>query len=85
MLVISRKVNEWIDINGGDEAGGLSIMIQEIKGNRTKVAFKAPKCIEISRREKRLRDEALRKQATAEEKQRQVDQGTTSKPSQAGK
>lgn len=50
-LVLTRKKNEWIDINGGVENGGLGIVITEIRGNKVRIGFLAPKTTTIHRRE----------------------------------
>jgi carbon storage regulator len=49
-LVLTRKKNEWIDINGGVENGGLGIVITEIRGNKVRIGFLAPKTTTIHRR-----------------------------------
>jgi carbon storage regulator len=50
-LVLSRKKEEWIDINGGVENGGFGIVITEIRGDKVRLGFLAPKDVKIHRRE----------------------------------
>jgi len=47
MLVLSRKQNEWIDIDGGR----IQICITEIRGDKVKVGITAPSEVEVNRRE----------------------------------
>jgi carbon storage regulator CsrA len=51
MLVLSRHKDEWIDIAGGTAAGGLSIVITEIRGDKVRIGFEGPRDITIHRRE----------------------------------
>ena len=51
MLVLSRKVSEWIDIGGGFAAGGVSFQIVEIRGDKVRVGVNAPKDVKVDRRE----------------------------------
>lgn len=46
MLVLSRRVTESIDIDGG-----IQISVLEIKGNRVKLAIQAPREVSIRRSE----------------------------------
>jgi carbon storage regulator len=50
-LVLSRKKEEWIDINGGVENCGFGIVITEIRGDKVRLGFLAPKDVKIHRRE----------------------------------
>ena len=50
-LVLARKKNQWIDINGGVEQGGFGIVVQEIRGDKVRIGFLAPKTVTIHRRE----------------------------------
>lgn len=51
MLVLSRKKDEWIDINGGFSVGGASFVIVEIRGDKVRVGINAPRDVRIDRRE----------------------------------
>ena len=51
MLVLSRKVSEWIDISGGFKAGGVSFQVVEIRGDKVRIGVEAPKDIKVDRRE----------------------------------
>ena len=51
MLVLSRLKDEWIDIGGGVDAGGLSIVVTEIRGNKVRIGIACPKDISVNRRE----------------------------------
>ena len=51
MLVLSRHTNEFIDIDGGFKANGVSIVVVEILGNRVKLGIAAPKDVPVNRRE----------------------------------
>lgn len=51
MLVLSRKVSEWIDIGGGFKAGGVSFQVVEIRGDKVRIGIDAPKDIKVDRRE----------------------------------
>lgn len=41
MLVLSRKVGERIDINGGAAAGGITLVVLEVRGNKVRLGFDA--------------------------------------------
>ena len=58
MLAVSRKVGEWVDVCGGIDSGGLSVVIIEIRGNKVRLGFAAPKEISVHRREVQQRVEA---------------------------
>lgn len=51
MLVLTRKENEWIDINGGVLVGGVSVVVADIRGDKVKLAFDAPRDTTVNRRE----------------------------------
>lgn len=51
MLVLSRKKDEWIDINGGFAVGGASFVIVEIRGDKVRIGINAPRDVRIDRRE----------------------------------
>lgn len=51
MLVLTRKTDEAIDINGGCAAGGITISVVNIRGNRVKLGFDAPPEFQITRGE----------------------------------
>jgi len=51
VLVLSRKVSEWIDIGGGFDAGGVSFVVVEIRGDKVRVGIEAPKDVKVDRRE----------------------------------
>ena len=51
MLVLSRKKNECIDIEGGAAHGGVTITIVEIRGDKCRLGIDAPKEISVHRRE----------------------------------
>jgi len=51
VLVLSRKVSEWIDIGGGFDAGGVSFVVVEIRGDKVRVGIEAPRDVRIDRRE----------------------------------
>ena len=46
MLVLSRKRNEWIKINDN-----VSIVVVEIRGDKVRIGFDAPKDVSIQRKE----------------------------------
>ena len=47
MLVLTRKTNEAIVIDGGIE-----VMVVQVRGNRVRLGFRAPSNISIQRRER---------------------------------
>lgn len=51
MLVLSRKKNESIDIEGGFANGGVTITIVEIRGEKVRLGIDAPKELSVHRRE----------------------------------
>lgn len=51
MLVVRRRQGEWIDIAGGVDAGGLSILVTEVKGDKVRIGIAAPRDISVNRRE----------------------------------
>lgn len=58
MLAMSRKQGEWLDVAGGFDAGGLSIVVIEIKGNKVRLGIAAPREIPVNRREVQQRVDA---------------------------
>ncbi len=50
MLVLTRKTNESVFI-----AGGIEVMVVQVRGNRVRLGFRAPANISIQRRECVLR------------------------------
>lgn len=50
-LVLSRKKNECIDIEGGAAHGGVTITIVEIRGDKCRLGIDAPKELSVHRRE----------------------------------
>ena len=54
MLCLTRKKDEWIDINGGFDAGGVSLVVMEIRGDKVRLGVNASKTVEVHRREVRL-------------------------------
>lgn len=51
MLVLTRHPNEQIDIAGGFHAGGITITIVKVKGDRVCVGIDAPIDVVVHRRE----------------------------------
>lgn len=51
MLVLSRKRDESIDVDGGIEFGGVTISVVEIRGDKVRLGIEAPKFRSIHRRE----------------------------------
>lgn len=51
MLIVKRTQGEWIDIAGGVDVGGVSIVVTEVKGNKVKIGIAAPKNVSVHRRE----------------------------------
>jgi carbon storage regulator len=47
MLVLTRKTNESIIIDGGIE-----VMVVQVRGNRVRLGFRAPSNVSIQRRER---------------------------------
>jgi carbon storage regulator CsrA len=47
MLVLTRKINESICIDGGIE-----IMVVQVRGNRVRLGFRAPTDVSIQRKER---------------------------------
>ncbi len=47
MLVLTRKTNESIIIDGGIE-----VMVVQVRGNRVRLGFRAPSHVSIQRRER---------------------------------
>ena len=47
MLVLTRKINESIVIDGGIE-----VMVVQVRGNRVRLGFRAPSDVSIQRRER---------------------------------
>jgi carbon storage regulator len=47
MLVLTRKTNESVVI-----AGGIEVMVVQVRGNRVRLGFRAPANISIQRRER---------------------------------
>ena len=60
MLVLSRKKDQWIDIGGGFAAGGVSVVVIEIRGDKVRIGVDASRDIEVHRREIRLALESER-------------------------
>lgn len=63
MLVLSRKKNESIVINGGTEQE-ITIVVVEIRGDKVRLGVEAPKEIPVHRREVH---EAITRKAAEEE------------------
>ena len=51
MLVLSRKVDEIIDIGGHNGIPLVTIMVVAIQGDKVRIGIDAPKSIEVHRRE----------------------------------
>lgn len=47
MLVLTRKTNESIFI-----AGGIEVMVVQVRGNRVRLGFRAPSDVSIQRKER---------------------------------
>jgi carbon storage regulator len=47
MLVLTRKTNESVFI-----AGGIEVMVVQVRGNRVRLGFRAPANVSIQRRER---------------------------------
>ncbi len=54
MLVLSRKLNESILIDGG-----IRITVVDIQGNRVRIGIEAPRSVGVFRQELTLREEAV--------------------------
>lgn len=54
MLVLSRRESECIDINGGADNGGITIMVVQIDGQKVRLGIQAAPAVPIHRREVRL-------------------------------
>lgn len=63
MLCLSRLKNQYIDIAGGAENGGVTICVLDIRGDKVRLAFDAHKDITIRRREVQNR---IEREAAAE-------------------
>lgn len=50
-LVLSRHKDEWIDIAGGVSAGGLSVCVVDIRGDKVRLLIEGPEQIPVHRRE----------------------------------
>ena len=57
MLVLSRRVDESIDIGGGHAHGGVTIMVVRIDGDKVRLGITAPKVVPVHRREVQRRIE----------------------------
>ena len=51
MLVLSRKRNQGIEINGGCEKGGITIVVVEIRDGKVRLGLQAPISDTINRTE----------------------------------
>ncbi len=51
MLVLSRKRGEWVDIDGGSEAGGVSICVTGIGPDKVRIGIEARRDVPVHRRE----------------------------------
>lgn len=51
MLILSRRQNECIDIDGGFRVGGITVCVVEICGDIVRLGIDAPKDVTIHRRE----------------------------------
>lgn len=60
MLCLTRKKDEWIDIGGGVDVGGVSVVVIEIRGDKVRIGVDASRDIEVHRREIRLALESER-------------------------
>jgi carbon storage regulator CsrA len=57
MLVLARHVGQWIDVEGGSKAGGVSICLVSIIGNIARIGIECPRDKPILRRELEVRIE----------------------------
>lgn len=51
MLVMRRKKNQRIEINGGSANGGLTICVCEIRGDAVRIGIEGPQSFKIFRSE----------------------------------
>lgn len=58
MLVVKRRQGEWIDIAGGVNVGGVSILVTEVKGDKVRIGVAAPRDVAVHRREVQKRVDA---------------------------
>ena len=71
MLVLSRKMEESIDVDGGSEFGGVTITVVEIRGDKVRLGIEAKHYRSIHRREVQQainRGQTLVEQAASTEK-----------------
>lgn len=47
MLVLTRKINESISI-----AGGIEVLVVDVRGKRVRLGFQAPRSVSIQRKER---------------------------------
>lgn len=66
MLVMRRKKDQRILINGGSEKGGLTIVVCEIRGEAVRIGVEAPQSFKIFRGEL-VDDFAISPQSVSEE------------------
>jgi carbon storage regulator len=59
MLVLTRKTNESIYIDGGIE-----VMVVQVRGNRVRLGFRAPSDVSIQRKERMVEKEPMVESAT---------------------
>lgn len=65
MLVLSRKVGQSVEINGGESApGGCTVTVVEIRGDKCRIGFSAGNQVPIHRREVH---EAIQREAARQE------------------
>lgn len=55
MLILARKISEQVLIAGGAQCGGVTITVVEVKGDRVRLGFDAPKDLSINRQEVEIR------------------------------